>query len=148
MSKTGIVPFETTTFVRDTCLCRHVQRAARALGRRFDEALRPVCLTHGQFSLMMSLNRPDPHNMGSVAALLAMDRTTLTAALKPLRRRELVEVAMNPRDRRRRVMKLTAKGCALLAAAVPIWRQAHAEVDRILPAGGGDRLRRDLQELL
>src|ERR1700751_4879297 len=92
MSSAKSVPFETTLRVRDCCLCLHVQRAARALARRFDEALRPVGLTNGQFSLIMSLNRPTPAAMGSVTSLLAMDRTTLTAALKPLERRGLLEV--------------------------------------------------------
>ena len=91
MSKPLPIPFSNTLFVRDTCLCLHVQRAARALARRFDEALRPLEITNGQFSLMMSLNRPDPPSMSAVAAVLAMDRTTLTAALKPLERRGLVE---------------------------------------------------------
>src|SRR5271157_3483898 len=100
MSSALNVPFETTLMVRDTCLCLHVQRAARALARRFDEALRPLGLTNGQFSLMMSLNRPEPPSMGSVAALLAMDRTTLTAALKPLERRGLIKVVPDPKDRR------------------------------------------------
>ena len=49
-----------------------------------DDAFRPLGLTNGQFSLMMSLNSPEPANFGSVAAVLSMDRTTLTAALKPL----------------------------------------------------------------
>src|SRR3984957_6096890 len=110
MSKPVDIPFETTLLVRDTCLCLHVQRAARALARRFDVALRPVGLTNGQFSLMMSLNRPSPPGMGSVASLLAMDRTTLTAALKPLERRGLVEVIADPADRRSRLMKLTPAG--------------------------------------
>src|SRR5579871_3043775 len=92
--------FETTLMVRDACLCLHVQRAARALARRFDEALRPVGLTNGQFSLLMSLNRPEPPGMGPVASLLAMDRTTLTAALKPLERRGLVRITTDPKDRR------------------------------------------------
>ena len=77
--------------VRDSCLRLHVLRAARALARRFDNALRPLGLTNGQFSLMMSLNRPEAPTLGAVASLLAVDRTTLTAALKPLRRRRLVK---------------------------------------------------------
>jgi hypothetical protein len=100
MSRAKSVPFETTLRVRDCCLCLHVQRAARALARRFDEALRPIGLTNGQFSLMMSLNRPEPPGIVAVADLLAMDRTTLTAALKPLERRGLVTVARDPSDRR------------------------------------------------
>ena len=91
MSRAVIVPYETTLMVRDCCLCLHVQRAARALARRFDEALRLLELTNGQFSLLMSLNRPKPPGIGPVAALLAMDRTTLTAALKPLERRDLLK---------------------------------------------------------
>src|SRR5690554_6584422 len=126
MSRHGTVPFETTLHVRDSCLCLHVQRAARALARRFDDALRPLGMTSGQFSLMMSLNRPEPPTMGSVAALLAMDRTTLTAALKPLQRRGLVEVTVSPSDRRSRLMALTPTGQALLAEAVPIWKRVHA----------------------
>jgi DNA-binding MarR family transcriptional regulator len=123
------VPFETTLHVRDHCLCLHTQRAARALARRFDEALRPFGLTNGQFSLMMSLNRPEPPAMGSVAALLAMDRTTLTAALKPLERRGLIAVSANPRDKRSRLLALTGEGRSLLAQAVPVWRKIHGELD-------------------
>src|SRR4029078_11239002 len=82
MSKAEKVAYETTLRVRDTCLCLHVQQAARALARRFDEVLRPLGLTNGQFSLMMSLNRPKPAGIASVASLLAMHSTTLTAALK------------------------------------------------------------------
>ncbi len=94
------IPFETTLLVRDTCLCLASQRAARALARLFDEALRPLDLTNGQFSLLMSLNRPKPPTISSVAEFLAMDRTTLTAALKPLQRRRLIRVTVDPNDRR------------------------------------------------
>src|ERR1700745_3371923 len=99
-----------THAVRDPCLCLHAQRAARVLARRFDDALRPVGLTNGQFSLIMSLNRPVPASMAAVASLLGVGRTTLTAALKPLARRGLVTVAVDPDDRRSRLMTLTPKG--------------------------------------
>ena len=145
MSKHDDVPFEITHLVRDTCLCLHVQRAARSLARCFDQALRPLGLTNGQFSLMMSLNRPEPPSLGNVSTLLAMDRTTLTANLKPLERRGLVAVSVDPRDRRSRRLALTPAGRTLLAAAVPIWREAHAAVDRRV--SDPDRLRADLQAL-
>jgi DNA-binding MarR family transcriptional regulator len=147
MSKASEVSFETTLLVRDACLCLHVQRAARALARRFDAALRPLGLTNGQFSLMVSLNRPISPSIGSVAALLAMDRTTLTAALKPLERRGLVEVLIDPKDKRGRLMKLTPAGKTLLASAVPIWERTHAAVDSLLADANPDRLRSDLRAL-
>ncbi|KAA0699830.1 MarR family transcriptional regulator [Neorhizobium sp. P12A] len=147
MSNPIEIPFSTTLLVRDTCLCLHVQRAARALARRFDTALKPVGLTNGQFSLMMSLNRPEPPPMGPVAALLAMDQTTLTAALKPLERRGWVSIMPNPKDRRGRLLSLTAEGKAVLAAAVPIWEKTHEEVEAKLPDGGANMLRLDLMAL-
>jgi hypothetical protein len=94
--KTLQVPFAATLHVKDTCLCLHAQRAARALARRFDQALARFDITSGQFSLLMSLNRPEPPTIGSVAGLLAMDRTTLTANLKPLERRGLLTVSIDP----------------------------------------------------
>ena len=147
MSKATEVPFTTTLFVRDTCLCLHLQRAARALARRFDDALRPLGLTSGQYSMMMALNQPAPPTIGVVASILCVDRTTLTAALKPLKRRGLVTVTVDNSDRRSRRLKLTAAGRGLLARAVPVWRRTHAEIDRLVPDDGAERLRRDLRAL-
>jgi DNA-binding MarR family transcriptional regulator len=135
------VPFDTTRLVRDTCLCLHVQRAGRALARRFDEVLRPVGLTNQQFSLLMALNRPEPTPMRPVAKLLAMDRTTLTAALKPLERRGLVRIASSAADRRTRLLALTKVGEEVLAAAVPIWRETHAAIESQLDTFAPDALR-------
>ena len=145
MSNTGSLA--TTVHERDTCLCLHLQRAARAVARRFDQALRPLGITNGQFSLLMSLNRPAPPTMRDVAALLAMDRTTLTAALKPLTRAGLVTVGVDPADKRSRRLALTAGGRARLAKAVPIWKRTHAALDRDLGWPNAARLRADLRGL-
>ncbi len=147
MSNAAVIPFSTTLLVRDTCLCLHAQRAARALARRFDNALKPVGLTNGQFSLLMSLNRPEPPPMGPVANLLAMDRTTLTAALKPLEKRGLLVVEPDPKDKRGKRLRLTAEGLTILAAAMPIWTGTHAQVEAQIGSGDAERLRRDLVDL-
>lgn len=147
MSNGEQLPLELTHEVRDTCLCLHLQRAARAAARRYDEALRPLGLTSGQFSLMMSLNRPRPPAIGAVSQLLAMDRTTLTANLKPLERRGLVIVSAGEKDKRNRLLSLTDAGRALLAEAVPRWRRVQAEIAGLLAASDLDRLRADLRAL-
>ncbi len=141
------LPLAATHHVRDTCLCLHVQRAARALARRFDEALRPLDLTQGQFSLLTSLNRPEPPNVGSVAALLAMDRTTLTANLKPLERRGLVKIAVDKEDKRGRRLMITAAGRALVRKAYPVWERTHAETERLFTGISPDDLRTALRAL-
>jgi|ERR1700722_5154827 len=139
--------YETTILVRDSCLCLHVLRAARTLARRFDNALRPLGLTNGQFSLMVSLNRPEAPTIGAVASLLAMDRTTLTAALKPLQRHSLIKVTTDHDDHRARLLQLTPQGRKLLARAVPVWKTTHASVEARLGPGEPDRLRKNLLTL-
>ena len=142
------VPYATTLLVRDTCLCLHTQRTARRLARRFDEAMRPFGLTSGQFSLLNALNRPTPPSMGPVAELLVMDRTTLTAALKPLQRRGWVAVAPDPADRRIRLLTLTPAGHMVLLRALPSWHRVEAELEALLPGGDAAALRRALDALV
>ena len=76
-----------------------------------------------------------------------MDRTTLTAALKPLERRGLVKQTGDPDDRRRRLVTLTAEGRTLLARALPVWKRTHAEIDGMLADTNADRLRSNLRAL-
>lgn len=144
MSKPGSIPLSVTHAVRNSCLCLHTQRAARAVARRFDDALAPLQLTNGQFSLLVSLNRPVPPPLGAVAALLAMDRTTLTANLKPLQRRGLVKVAVDRNDKRSRLLVLTVAGKSLLKKALPVWRKTHGALDRAFSRNQLDQLRAGL----
>ena len=76
-----------------------------------------------------------------------MDRTTLTANLKPLERRGLVNIATDREDRRSRRLILTAAGKALLAKAAPIWKETHAETERLLTRPGPEALRGGLRAL-
>ena len=138
--------FAATLHIRDHCLCLHAQRAARTLARRFDEAFRDLGITSGQFSLLNGLNRPEPPTIGAVATLLAMDRSTVTANLKPLERMGAVVLGVDPKDRRSRRPALTDAGRALLAAATPIWVREHGAVEAEL-AGGGDALRAGLRQV-
>lgn len=147
MSNEPTITFSDTLLVRDHCLCLHAQRAARALARRFDNAFRPFGINNGQFSLLMALNRPEPPTIGPVAELLAMDRTTLTAALKPLEKNGLLEIRPDPKDRRSRRLHLTEDGKALLSRTLPIWIEEHEKLETELPAGSADGLRTALRSI-
>lgn len=135
--------FAQTLHIRDHCLCLHAQRAARALSRRFDEAFRPFGITSGQFSLLNGLNRPEPPMIGAVAELLVMDRSTVTANLKPLERAGLITVAVDEQDRRGRRVALTDAGRAVLAQATKVWIEEHAALENQI--GNGDALRAGLR---
>ncbi|MBM1813868.1 MarR family transcriptional regulator [Sulfitobacter pseudonitzschiae] len=141
------LPLSVTHEIRDRCLCLYVQRAARVLARRFDDALRPFGLTNGQFSLLMSLNRPDGPRISDLVDLLGMDRTTLTAALKPLERKGLVTAKADKDDRRARRLHLTDAGRSVLKQALPTWRATHDAVDAALAPTSPQDLRDGLMAL-
>lgn len=138
--------FAATLHIRDHCLCLHAQRAARTLARRFDQAFRPLGITSGQFSLLNSMNRPAPPTIGAIAQVLAMDRSTVTANLKPLERMGAVVLSVDPDDRRGRRAGLTEAGRALLARATPVWVDEHARVEAEL-GRDADELRAGLREV-
>ena len=120
--------FEDVATISQTCLCANVQRAARAVGRRFDDAFRPLDLTNWQFTLMVALHRPQAPTITLVAHDLATDRTTITANLKPLERRSLVTVSPDDDDRRVRRVALTASGLALLQKAYVVWTETQRSI--------------------
>jgi DNA-binding MarR family transcriptional regulator len=148
MSNRKMVTGEIARAVAQACLCLHVQRAARALARHFDDVFRPLGITGGQFSLLMSLNRPVPPTIGDTASFLAMDRTTLTAALKALQRRKLVAVKADKEDARIRRIELTPAGRAVLAKAYPIWTEAHGALEAQVSLSGAVPLRNELTRLV
>ena len=135
MSMDETFPLGTARMVADSCVCLGIQRASRVIGRRFDEALRPVGLNNWQFSLLMSLHRASPPSIGMIAEALATDRTTITANLKPLERRGLVEVRRDENDARTRRVLLTDAGRALLAEAMEHWRHVNDSITKELEGG-------------
>jgi DNA-binding MarR family transcriptional regulator len=148
MSNRKIISKDIARSVAEACLCLHVQRAARALARHFDDVFRPLDITSGQYSLLMSLNRTDSTGgaptMGDTADFLAMDRTTLTAALKPLERRGLVRIAADENDRRVKRLSLTPAGNAVLAKAYGLWQEFHGAIEAGMTSPSADAMRSGL----
>ena len=140
--------YEDTQVLSATCLCANVQRAARSIGRHFDEAFRPLDLTNWQFTLMVASNRPDSPTISALAVDLTTDRTTITANLKPFQRRALVTVAQDKRDRRVRRATLTPAGNNLLRDGYGIWKRVHAAVELSLGATDIERLHANLRAVI
>jgi DNA-binding MarR family transcriptional regulator len=133
--------------VNAECFCLNLKRAARAVARRYDEALQPVELTNGQFSTLMTIKGLQPISMQRLAEMLGMDRTTLTATLKPLQRRALVSSHPDSADGRSRNLKLTDGGSKVLQQAVPLWSKVQQAVGREVGSSDAKMLRAQLARL-
>ena len=130
------------------CFSLALRRAARAVSRQYDEAFAPLALNNGQFSMLTLLAGLGPVRIQKVAETLAMDRTTVTAALKPLQRRKLVRVAVAGDDARAREVVLTPAGHALLHKAMPLWRVQQERLKKMLSAEDAEALRAHLERLV
>lgn len=123
------------------CLCLASRRAARAITRQFDTALRPHGLRATQFSLLSGLALKGPQSIGALASLLGADRTTLTRNLAVAEARGLVSVAPGD-DARARIARLTAEGRRVLQDALATWRAVQAGLTEEMGGDAADSLRR------
>ena len=122
------------------CICVNLRRAARALTTIYDDALAASGVKITQFSLLRAVERNEPAAISALSEDLDLDRTTLARNLAPLRRDRLVELATGS-DRRVTEVRLTKKGRAAIAKALPLWQKAQAEVALRLPSGRLEQLR-------
>lgn len=111
--------------VADSCTCFNLRKASRVVTQFFDQALQPSGLLVTQFTILVAISLSTPQTINQLAQVLAMDRTTLTRNLKPLEREGFIQVQPG-QDQRTRVICLTDRGQAALAAALPLWEQAQA----------------------
>jgi DNA-binding MarR family transcriptional regulator len=117
--------------VVSTCACFNLRKAARVITQHFDESLKPSGLLITQFTILVAVVMVKAGTINELAAILVMDRTTLTRNLKPLEREGWLKSEPG-QDQRTRVISLTAHGEAALAKAFPLWKQAQSEVEKIL----------------
>ncbi|AZO78007.1 MULTISPECIES: MarR family winged helix-turn-helix transcriptional regulator [unclassified Bosea (in: a-proteobacteria)] len=133
--------------ISESCFCMNLRKAARLIARRYDEALRPLGLTSGQFSILAALLRPGPVPLGALADVLGMERTTLNRNLRPLEKLKLVETIPDPADARVRGLRLTGAGREMAAKAVPLWQRAQEEANGRLGGADWPALRSQLRAL-
>ncbi len=91
----------------------------------FQEACGAFEITPLQYSLLSALAERGTADQTSLAADIALDRTTTTGALKRLESRKLVERPVSDDDRRARICRLTPAGTALLGKLESAARDAH-----------------------
>lgn len=125
---------EGTRYIGQVCMGLHVRRAARRVTRVYDDALAPVDLTIGQFSLLTILAGQDRWRMQPLADALGTDRSSLTATLKPLERRGLVVSHPDELDGRVRYLVLTRVGLSFLEQAGPLWAAAQKRILTLIDA--------------
>lgn len=109
------------------CACLSFRQASRMVTQLFDDTLVPVGLLSTQLPVLVVLAVYGPLTISRLAAMLVMDRSTLTRILKPLQARKYVQIVTTT-DKRKSLLKLTAKGSDIIAEAYPLWEKAQGQI--------------------
>ncbi len=110
------------------CACANLRRAARAATHLYDRELRTAGLNTAQFTLLQTLGIVGPVTQGRLGRLLALDSTTLSRTLRPLRARRWIRSDAG-KDRRERRVALTDEGRSQFERARPAWEKAQRRLE-------------------
>ncbi len=107
------------------CHCATLRKASRCISQIYDAVLAPSGLKATQLAILVQIRRSEPTTVSALAATLVMDAGGLTHTLKPLKRHGLVEISIDPEDRRHRLIRLTPAGRTKLAESDALWDKAQ-----------------------
>ncbi|NKJ03771.1 DNA-binding MarR family transcriptional regulator [Rhizobium sp. SG741] len=120
--------FQARLLVDRSCFGLNIHRAGRAVAKKFDDAFRNAGVNHWQFALLMTVNVPGGMSVSELARSLVVDRTTITANVKPLERMGLISIKVDEDDARARRIEITKSGIAVLEETYPLWQAVNAEI--------------------
>ncbi len=110
------------------CSCLAVRQASRYLTAIYDAALAPAEIRITQFSILYKLAKSGPLSIGELAAMMAMDRTTLSTNLKPMERDGLLDIVPGV-DRRMKQARVTGAGLKKYRKALPLWEGVQSKFE-------------------
>jgi DNA-binding MarR family transcriptional regulator len=134
-----------TKRLRTSCNCTALRKATRRVSQLYDSALEPCGLRTTQRAILNHIARIGTPPIGELAGALVMDRGALAHNLKPLERDGLVEISVDPDDRRNRLIALTAAGRAKLAESEPLWKRAQDGFEAAFGVAKSAALRKALE---
>ena len=131
---------------KSLCNCTALRKATRRVSQLYDSALEPCGLRTTQRSILMQIARSgSPPPLGELAEALVMDRGALTHTLKPLQRDRLIEIRIDPEDRRNRLVALTAAGRKKIEESTALWKRAQAGFETAFGVAKSAALRQALE---
>lgn len=121
------------------CACSNLRRAARAITRMYNYALRATGLELTQFTLLMALSITGETTQGQLGNILALDSTSLTRMLKPLTKRGWITVKAG-KDRRQKLFRLAPSGRDKFEESRQHWQRAQKRLQQALGEPGWSQL--------
>jgi DNA-binding MarR family transcriptional regulator len=116
-----------------SCIATRLRMANRVITKVYDDALRPLGLKVTQLSMLVVAEDRGLIRQSEVGAELQLDDSTLSRNLELMRANGWLE-KVSADDARVHSYRLTEEGKTLLDKAIPVWRSAQREANRLLGA--------------
>lgn len=126
------------------CICLNMRRAAGAVTSYYDKKMETLGISTTQFSMMINIKSEGKINVGALAKLLKLEKSTLTRTLAPLIDKGFIH-SERGENRREVVLTLTDAGQRKMEEAFPLWCQLQAEMIDYL---GGEAMAKAFVETL
>jgi DNA-binding MarR family transcriptional regulator len=123
------------------CIATRLRMADRVITKVYDDALRQLRLTVTQMSMLAVAEDRGVIRQSEVGTELRLDDSTLSRNLERMRANGWLEEVPSE-DARVHSYRLTPPGRSLLDRAIPAWRRAQDEAQRLLGDAGVQALRR------
>ncbi len=123
------------------CYATALRRASRSLSQFYDAALEDSGLRTTQRAILSTVERLGPLTVGALASALVMDAGGLAHTLKPLIRDGLLSAAIDPEDKRGRLIAIEPPGIAGLRATDAGFARAQSDFERAFGADDAAALR-------
>ena len=100
-----------------------------------------------QWSILINIGRVGSPTQMQLADSLALDRSALAHNLKPLERDGPVRIVADAKDKRSRLVRLTAAGRVKVAESLQLWEEAQGNTERLFGVQKAKSLRASLAVL-
>src|ERR1700716_1298321 len=117
------------------CFCLASRQAARRITRLYDSCMQQSGIRATHFTILSQMLLRGEMPIGKLAAILGMERTTLTRNLTLLEQHKWISIKAGD-DPRSRMIGITAQGRGIVRRGFPYWSEAQARVGRALGADG------------
>lgn len=131
----------------EVCAGWNARLAARRITQFLEQRMEGSGLSFAQFGLMAEIAAAADDTITALAERMGLDQSTLSRTLRTLEGAGLVEIATVESDQRKRMVWLTEKGARRLEASISAWRQAHAELGKVLSTDLVQRLALEAQRI-
>lgn len=131
----------------EACAGWNVRLAARRITQFLESRMTGAGVSFAQFGLMAEIASTADDTITALAARMGLDQSTLSRTLRTLEADGLVEIAVAEGDQRRKLVWLTEKGARRLETALASWRQAHAELGKLVSTDAVHRLALESERL-